>query len=268
MILIGEKINGAIPSVAKAIAGRDAAFIEDLVRKQDAAGADYIDVCAGTKPELEAEALRWLIGVVQSATEKPICLDSPDPRVLADAMPLIQKPGILNSISGEGGKCDILLPLLRDNPEWKAVALCCDDGGIAVRAEDKFSIAARLLEKSAAYGVTPDRVFIDPLVLAVSAAADSAMEFCAALRRLREYSPEVHLAAALSNVSYGMPERRLLNRTFLSLAMSAGLDSLICDPLRKELIETIYATEALLGKDRCCRNYNKAYRAGKIGNHD
>jgi 5-methyltetrahydrofolate--homocysteine methyltransferase len=265
MIIIGEKINGAIPKTAEAIQNRDSAYIRELAKSQEDAGADYLDVCAGARSEDEYDALCWLIDVVQSAASKPICVDSPDPRMLVKVLPQIKKPGIINSISGEGDKCDVLLPVLRDNPDWSAVALCCDNRGISSAVSDKTNIAFELIEKAGAYGVTPDRLYIDPLVLAVSVVNDGAVNFLDAIRIIKSKYPAVRVTAALSNVSYGMPARGLVNRNFLTLIMQAGIDAIIADPLNRGVIETIYATETLLGRDKLCRNFNKAFRAGKIG---
>ena len=145
MIIIGEKINGAIPAVAEAIEKRDAAFIQKRALDQEAAGADYLDVCAGTAPEQEYEALCWLIDTVQAVASKPICIDSPNPHMLARVFPKLKKPGLINSISLEGDKCGVLLPLLQDNPDWGVVALCCDNDGIAASAEDKVKNALLLV---------------------------------------------------------------------------------------------------------------------------
>lgn len=265
MILIGEKINGAIPSMADAIERRDAEWVIDLVKKQEAAGADYLDVCAGTAPEQEYEALCWLIDTVQSVATKPICIDSPDPHMLVKVFPKLEKPGLINSISMEGDKCEVLLPLLKENPEWGVVALCCDPSGIAEKAEDKTKLAFQLIEKAAEYGISPERIHVDPLVLALSAVNSSALEFFQAIRSIKEKYPTVNITAALSNISYGMPVRKVVNCSFLALSMEAGLDSVIADPLNKDVIGTMYATDALLNRDKFCRKYNKAYRKGVIG---
>ena len=263
MRIIGEKINGAIPKTAEAIRNRDVAYIVHLVEIQQA--ADYLDVCAGTAQELEYDALCWLIDVVQSHTDRPICIDSPNPRMLERVFPKIQRPGLLNSISAEGEKCDILLPILKDNPDWGVVALCCDNAGIAAAAADKHRIAMNLIDRAAGFGVAPERMHVDPLVLALSAVNDSAVQFCEALRRIKADCPTVKLTAALSNISYGMPARGLLNRNFLTMAMLSGLDSVIADPANRDVVGNIRAVEALMGQDRCCRRYNKAFRAGQIG---
>jgi 5-methyltetrahydrofolate--homocysteine methyltransferase len=110
MIIIGEKINGFIPSTARAIAERDEGFIRDLALRQTEAGTDYLDIAAGTSPELERETLAWLINIVQDTVDTPLCIDSSDCAVLLDLIPLAKKPGLLNSVSEEHGKCEILFP--------------------------------------------------------------------------------------------------------------------------------------------------------------
>ncbi len=265
MVVIGEKINGAIPSVAAAIEEREASLIGELVSAQEEAGADYLDVCAGTSPDKEYDALCWLIDVVQEHARKPVCIDSPDPEMLVRVFPKLEKPGLVNSISLEGNKCEILLPLLKDNPEWGVVALCCDNSGVANAWEEKTAHAFTLIEKAAEYGIAPERIHIDPLVLALSAVNDSALNFFEAVRRIKERYQKVNVTAALSNISFGMPARKLVNQNFLTLSMYAGLDSVIMNPLDRELMGAVYATDALMNKDKFCRKYNKAYRNGQIG---
>ena len=264
MIIIGEKINGAIPSAARAIAERDADFIRGLATRQTEAGADYLDVCAGTAPELERDTLIWLLDIVQDTVDTPICIDSPDPDILLDMIPRIKRPGLINSVSGEGDKCERIYPLLKDS-EWKVVALTCDDGGIPADAKRKIEIGLSLIEKAAAYGITPDRIFIDPLVLALSAVNDALLSFCEAVTTMHEAYPTVHFTSGLSNISFGMPKRKLINRNFLAFALQAGMDSAIMDPTDVDMYSEILAAEAILGRDKFCRAYNKAYRQGRLG---
>lgn len=264
MIIIGEKINGAIPSAAAAIENRDEVFIRDLARRQTEAGAQYLDICAGTSKEKELSTLEWLLEVVQDETALPICIDSPDAGILKAVLPRIHKPGIVNSVSGEGDKCEVIYPLL-EGTEWKVVALTCDDAGIPYTVDKKAEIATTLIEKAAHYGITPDRILIDPLVMAISAVNDSMLVFMDAIREIKRRYPTVLTTSGLSNISFGTPYRKVVNLNFLALAMSAGMDSAIIDPTNRDVTATILATEMLLGRDRCCRSYNKAYRAGKIG---
>ena len=265
MIIIGEKLNGAIPSVAEAIVKKDAGAIKALAIAQTDAGADYLDVCAGTEPDKEYETLVWMLEIVQAASDLPICIDSPDQDMLKRVLPAIGKPGIINSVSGEGSKCDVLYPLLRDNAGWQVVALTCDDSGIPSDAAKKAEIAFRLISKAGEYGISPGRIFIDPLVLSLSAVNDSMLSFMEAIRQIKAQHPAVKFTSGLSNISYGMPARKLINQGFLTLAISAGMDSAIMDPMNRGMMETVLAAEALLGKDKYCRKYNKAYREGRLG---
>ena len=264
MIIIGEKINGSIPAVKEAIEKRDAAFIADRAVQQTAAGAHFIDVCASTAPEFEIETLKWLMDVVQDATDTPLCIDSPNPRVIEAVFKYANKPGMLNSISEEGDKCEILLPLMAGNT-WEVVGLTCDNKGIPNDVETKVAITRTMVEKAAHYGITPDRIHIDPCVMALSTENNSLLNFTQEIRAIKELYPTIHVTGAISNISFGLPVRSLLNKTAMAFAIEAGMDSAVLDPLNREMMGTIFATYALMGQDRHCRKYSKAYRAGQIG---
>ena len=265
MVIIGEKINGAIPFVAEAIRSRNNTAIQGLAVAQTEAGAAYLDICAGTNPELEYDTLAWLLKEVQEVSSLPICIDSPDPGIILKVLPLIRAPGIINSVSGEGDKCEKLFPFLSQNPAWKVIVLTCDDSGIPANSGEKTRIAFQLIKKAGEYGIVPERIFIDPLVLSLSTVNDAMLQFMEAIRKIRAVYPTIRFTSGLSNISYGMPARGLVNRNFLTLALSVGMDSAIMDPTNRAMIETIFAAEALLGMDRFCQRYNKAYRAGTIG---
>ena len=264
MIIIGEKINGTIPSVKAAIEKKDADYIAALAVKQTEAGATYIDVCASTAPEFEIETLKWLMDIVQNATDTPLCLDSPNPRVIEAVFKYANKPGLINSISEEGDKCEVLLPLLEGN-SWQVVGLTCDNKGIPSDVETKLAITRIMVEKAAKYGITPDRIHIDPCVMALSTENNSMLNFAEEIRQIKALYPTIHVTGAISNMSFGLPVRSLLNRTCMAFAMEAGMDSAVIDPLNREMMGTIFATYALLGQDKHCRKYSKAYRQGQIG---
>jgi 5-methyltetrahydrofolate--homocysteine methyltransferase len=135
MIIIGEKINGSIPSMAKAIAEKNADHIRNLAKKQAEAGADFIDVCASVSPDTEFETLKWLIDLVQEVTDTPISIDSPNAKVFAEAIGFCKKPGLINSVSMEGDKIERVFPVIAGT-QWECVALLCDDTGIPDSAEN------------------------------------------------------------------------------------------------------------------------------------
>ncbi|WP_373483251.1 methyltetrahydrofolate cobalamin methyltransferase [Acetobacterium sp.] len=264
MIIIGEKINGSIPAVKEAIDKRDAAFIADRAVKQAAAGADFIDVCASTAPEHEIDTLKWLMAVVQEAVETPLCIDSPNPRAIEAVFQYANKPGLLNSISEEGDKCAVLLPLLAGN-SWEVVGLTCDNNGIPCDLDTKLKITRSMVEKADKFGITPDRIHIDPCVMALSTENNALLNLATEIRAIKALYPSIHVTGAISNISFGMPLRSLLNKTAMAFAMAAGMDSAVLDPLNRDMMGTIFASYALLGQDKHCRKYSKAYRAGVIG---
>jgi len=264
MIIIGEKINGFIPTTAKAIAARDEAYIRMLAEKQTEMGAHYIDVCAGTDADVERETLEWLIGLVQDTVDTPLCIDSSDCELLLELLPLVKKPGIFNSVSDEHGKCEKVFPVLADT-KWGIVALTCDNRGISNDPKVKFEVAETIINKAKSYGITEDRLYLDPLVATLSNTQDSLIAFNTAVRMIKEKYPKTHITSGLSNISFGMPFRQALNRQFLALAMSAGMDSAIMDPLSADIRATLYATQALLGQDDFCMEYIGAFRSGLIG---
>ena len=264
MIIIGEKINQAVHKTAEAIAKKDEGYIRELAVKQTEFGANYIDVCAGADPSAERETLKWLIDIVQDAVDTPICIDSSDCGVILDMMPYVKKPGMINSVSEEHGKCEQLLPKVADT-EWKIIALTCDNNGISLEAGVKIKIGETIMEKAKKYGIDEGRMYIDPLVTTLSTTSNALSSFIETMAGIKEKYPNVHFTSGLSNVSFGMPFRIAVNRGFLAFAMSAGMDSAIMDPLSAEMRATLYATEALLGKDRYCRRFLNAYRKGIIG---
>lgn len=270
MIIIGEKINGTIPLVKEAIQARNADFIRDKAVKQAAAGAHYLDICASTAPDVEVETLKWLIDIVQDAVDTPICIDSPNPIFIKEVMPYLKKPGLINSVNLETiagtnqDKCDIIFPLV-EGTDWQVVALTCDNNGISSAVQPRVDIALKIIEKAAKYNITPDKIHIDPLVMALSTDNQSLLNFIESIEKIKAVYPDVKIISGLSNVSFGMPARKLINQNFMTLAINAGMDSAIMDPLNKGIMGAIFATEALLGRDRLTRKFLTAVRKEMIG---
>jgi 5-methyltetrahydrofolate--homocysteine methyltransferase len=261
MIIIGEKINGSIPSVAKAIAAKDADFIKNLAKAQTDAGAKYIDVCASVEDSLELETMKWLIGLVQEATDLPIAIDSPNAQTCVDCIPFCNKPGIINSVSGEGNKMDTVFPVIADTP-WQVVALLNGSKGIPKTAQDRLDVFADIMKQAAEYKIAPERLHIDPLVEMLCTSEEGISVVSEVIASIKKAYPTIHITGAVSNISFNLPVRKLINQAFLVLAMNAGMDSAILDPLNRDMMGMIYATEACLGKDYYCMEYITAYRAG------
>jgi cobalamin-dependent methionine synthase I len=263
MKIIGEKINGTRKLVGKAIAGRDAAFIQNLAKKQADGGADWLDVNAGTHPDREVDDLLWLIDLIQSVTDVPVCLDSANPKALAVAMSAVKKTPLINSISGEPDRLNNVLPIVAQYG-CGVIALCMDDKGIPAEVDGRLGVARKLFEATRAANVPDEQVYVDALVMTIATNTDAGRVTLDTIRAVHAEFPKAHISLGLSNVSFGLPVRSLVNRTFLTLAIAAGMDAAIVDPNDRELRAALLATDLLLGYDKHCLNYTRAYRKGLL----
>lgn len=261
MKIIGEKINGTRKRVARAIAERDAPYIADLAKKQADAGATWLDLNAGTHPNQEPDDLIWLIEVVQGVTETPLSLDSANPKALNAVLPAVLKTPMINSISGEPERLEGVLPIVAAHG-CPVIALAMDGKKIPETGEKRLEVIHKIMEETRKSGVPDSNVYLDPLAMTISTNTQSAMIAFDTMRAVRQAYPEAHLTIGLSNISFGLPGRSFINRYFLSLAIQAGLDSAILDPLDREIQATILTTELILGRDKHCLNFIRASRKG------
>ena len=264
MEIIGEKINGTLQEVKLAIRERNASFIRDLARRQVEAGAALVDVNAGTLPGEEPEALSWLVRTVQDEVDAPLCLDSANPHALAMAIQKTKQTPMINSISGEPARLDGILPLVSKHA-CSVIALAMDEKGIPKGVDERLIVIRRLMDRTRNAGVPDEKVYIDPLVMTLSTNTESGVIALETMRAVGAEFPKAHLCAGLSNISFGLPARPLVNRVFLTLALAAGLDAAILDPFDRELRGELLAAELVLGRDRHCRNFTRSYREGRIG---
>jgi cobalamin-dependent methionine synthase I len=264
MIIIGEKINSTLKSIRPAMENYDTAAIQDLAKKQYEAGATYIDVNAGMFMDDEPERLKWLIETVQDVIDAPFSIDSPNPTAIERALMANKnsKP-IINSITDEKDRYNAVLPMIVKY-NTSIIALCMDDTGMPETVEDRVSIADRLIGKLTKEGVALEDIFIDPMVRPVGTGSHYGVVAIETIRKVKSLFPEVHIACGLSNISFGIPARKLMNQSFLIAAMSAGMDGAILDPLDKKLMSFLYAGEALLGTDEFCMNYLMKFREGLL----
>ena len=269
MLIIGEKINGTRKKVAEAIAKRDADFIRELAKKQFEAGAAYLDVNAGTLPANEPDDMVWLVKLThEAAPEAVICLDSANPEALQaglkEAASYNPPKIMINSLSGEQKRIDGVLPLAAEY-KTELIVLALDDKGIPETAEGRLEIVRRLVNMCREKGLSDEQLYIDPLVLTISANNQGGVITLETMRRIKEEFPKVHMTCGHSNISFGMPLRSTLNQAFMALTIQAGLDTAISDPENRDLKAMTLATEALLGMDRHCLKFNRAFRARQIG---
>ena len=263
MIIIGEKINGAIPSVAKAIGEKNADWIRDLAKRQSDAGADFIDVCSSVVDK-DVETLKWLIDIVQEVCDNRICIDSPSAASIVEAIPFCNKPGLINSVSLEGDKIETVFPVIADT-KWEVICLLSGKSRISENVLERIDAFEKIMEKAKEYGIAPARLHIDPLVFSVGTNPESFTGYSTVARYIKEKYPQVHITSGLSNISFGIPSRKTMNQAFLILAMQAGMDCAIIDPTNRDMIGSIFATEALLEMDEYCIEYIGAFNEGRFG---
>lgn len=263
MLIIGERINASRKTISQAISSLNEDLIKKEVRAQAVAGADYIEVNAGTFLSEEVNVLSWLIEVVQDVTDLPLCIDSPDPKVIKSVLPLLKTPAIINSITLETTRLEGILPLVKDY-EAKVIALCQSGDRLAETTDAKVEMADILVNEVTEAGISLEDLYIDPLVYPLSTNSGSALAALDAIHHIMKQFPGVHTICGLSNISHGLPNRSLINRTFLAAAMARGLDSAIMDPTDKQIYGTLKAAHMIVGKDDFCMQFINDFREGKL----
>lgn len=266
MIIIGELINGTRKRIKQAIADRDEGYISGLARRQAEAGAAFIDCNPGTIGQQEIEDIQWLVRTVQAETELPISFDTPNVDALRAAFEVYEgaETPMINSITAEQERIDAMLDFVAESGA-NIVALALSDSGMPSECDDRVAAAVGLVDTLTGAGIDAGRIFVDPVITPLGTDAGTARAVMGAVTQLRAQRPGIHITCGLSNISYGLPERKLLNRTFMALCIGAGMDSAIIDPLDEQMMATIFAAEALAGCDDWCMNYITASRQNRLG---
>ena len=255
-----------------------AAYVQALAARQERTGADWLDLNAdevSADAAVRVRAIAWLVATVEQTATIAVSIDSSDVGVLAAGVAASRKPRgrlMLNSASIE--RPDVLDIAAESG---SAVILAASGlGGMPANADERVANATRLIGLAVERGITPDLMYVDPLVLPVAVEPNAPVHVLETARRLRaEYGAAIHLTGGLSNVSFGMPERRLLNDTFIDLAAEAGIDSGIIDPVASDMARVFgadrdsepyrLAADMLLGRDPFGGEYVAAFRAGRLG---
>ena len=263
MIIIGELINASRKAIGAAIEAQDADAIRKTASEQVENGANFIDVNAGIFVGKEPEYLTWLVQTAQETADAPCAIDSPDPKAIEAALSVHKGTAMINSISLEKERFEALLPIVAGT-DLKVIALCMSDSGMPQTVDDRMSIADTLVGNLVKKGIPVENIFVDPLVQPVSTNQEFGRAFLDAVEKIMETFPGIHTVCGLSNISYGLPERKYLNRTFMSMAIAKGLDAAIVNPMDQSMMASIVAAEALAGRDEFCVNFLAAYRAKKF----
>ena len=267
MLVVGENINASNKKVGQAIADKDREYIAGLARKQSEAGADFIDVNAGTALgswESPEAAMEWLIEVVRSVTDKPLTIDSDMPSVIGAG--LRKYPGdtvMINSVNAEASRLHSIGPLAAERRSL-LVALAMGEGAIPKRVEERLAACEAIMSALKQMGVDEEQVLFDPLVLPVSVDTTQAVVTLKTIEGIKSRFPSARTVVGLSNISYGLPNRDMVNRAFLLMAVAVGLDAAIMNPLDAKMMSFVKAADMLMGKDVACRAYIRAHRKGVL----
>lgn len=267
MLVIGENINASNKSVAEAIISRDREFIENLARAQAAAGVDFIDVNAGVGHGSrgdEISAIEWLVEVVQAATDRPLAIDSDVSSVIEAALRKYRRERvIINSVNAEPTRLASIGSLAAEHRAW-VVALAMGAEGIPESMEQRLAACEEIMTRLTRLGVAAGHILFDPLVLPIAVDPGQGSVTLHTVEQIKSRYPEARTVMGLSNISYGLPQRKLINRGFLLMAAYAGLDAVILDPLDAKIMSLVKVADMLVGQDPACRRYLRAHRKGTI----
>lgn len=265
MLVIGENINASNKSVAEAIANRDVEFLQGRARAQTDAGADFIDVNSGAASQDNGTAtMEWLMGIVQEATDKPLVIDSDNPDIIKAALRKYSSEKVMiNSVTAEN---DRLAPIGSLAAERQAllVALAMGEAGIPDNVDDRLAACDLIINYLTGLGMKEEQIFFDPLVLPVSVDPNQGLVTLKTIEQIKSRYPGAKTVMGLSNISYGLPQRGMVNRGFMLMAAYAGLDAAILNPLDAKMMSVIKVADMLAGEDPSCRRYIRAHRQGVL----
>jgi cobalamin-dependent methionine synthase I len=272
MIIIGEKINSTRKNIKQALSDKNLEALMEEVAGQLSSGSDYIDINTAASIEREKDDLLWLIDNAQNRFDCGISIDSPDSSIVRECLKSCKHKPFINSISAETSRIALMKELMNSKDSY-IIVLAMDDNGMADNLESRLSIAEKIISFADSQGIDKDNVFVDPLVKPVSTEPDQAVFFLEAVRLLKDKG--IRCIGGLSNVSFGLPRRDILNAVFIKLARDAGIDAAIIDSTQaivketlnnKELPEEIFslAQDVITGKDDYSMRYIKAFREGRL----
>ncbi|NQT25197.1 dihydropteroate synthase [candidate division KSB1 bacterium] len=259
MILIGERINAGFKDIKAAIENKDGDVIKEWARKQTDKKATYLDVNLGTASN-KPEDLCWMIEMVQEEVDTPISIDNNRPAMLKEAIPVCKKPPLVNSTLAIDEKMDELLPLVAEAGA-SIIGLVMDETGSPKNSDKRIENAGKIFAKIAEYEMSPEQLFLDPIVMPLKFMQEQAQEILKAAGQFGLFSdPPCHIVCGLSNISNGTTQKSLINRTFCTMMIANGLDAVILDVMDDELVNAILTAELIMNKSIYADSYIEAFR--------
>lgn len=268
MQVFGEKINTINKHVVEALERKDEVFFKNLAMSQiDSGIVDVIDINVGSDASIEPDNMRWAVETIESVTNGkiPLSIDSSYPKTIVAGIKAVKnKKGLfLNSITLEESRHKELIPLAKEY-DLNIIALPIDKNGIPDSADKRLNLALKLAELIKDSGISLDKLYIDCIIEPISISSKNALVSLDTISVVKKNIPEAKTFICLSAVSFGLPDRKLINRNFLTMLMEKDIDSVILDPLDTELVSNLYSVNLLLGKDQNCLNYLKYVRNKNI----
>lgn len=260
--IIGERINptGRKKVLAALQKGNFGIVRQDAV-DQVAAGAQILDVNAGVPGADEPALLKQVLSTVMEVTGVPLCIDTAKPEALAEALSIYDGKALINSVNGEERSLEAVLPLAKEHGA-AVIGLCMDDKGIPDTAEARLAVAARIIDRAGKLGIGPEDIVIDPLAMSMGADSGAGMVALDTIKLLVEEFG-VNITMGASNISFGMPDRKYINSTFIAMAIHAGVTCPITNPLVPEVNIAVLAADLSMGRDEYGMRWIKAYRQRK-----
>ncbi len=257
--MIGERIN---PTGRKLLAAEmkagDFSRVEADTIAQVAAGVQMLDVNAGIPLADEPKILADVIQLVQSITDVPLCIDSSIVAALEAGLSVYQGRALVNSVTGEDENLELVLPLVKKY-DAAVIAISNDETGISEDPDVRYEVAKKIVERAQDYGIKAEDVVVDPLVMPVGAMNDAGPQVLHLIRRLRT-ELKVNTTCGASNFSFGIPNRNGITASFISMAIGAGMTSAILNPLHSEIIQSVKASDVVIGNDPDCAHWISCYR--------
>lgn len=266
MIIIGENINATISRIKDLIVNHDSTALEDLAVRQEQSGANIIDVNVATgtgTAEDEISDMKWLIGLVREKVDIKLCVDSADTAVLRAGIEAGgEKIGLINSVKATEKNIAEVLPLAAEYG-LPVIALAMDEGGIPADSATRLRACEKVIKGAETHNVPVENIFFDPLVMPVSTDIRQGVTTLETLKGIKEEFPQAKTVLAVSNVSFGLQKRTLINQALIHMAQYLSVDALLVNPLNEEFMLAIKAGETVMGRDRHCRKYSRAVRQMK-----
>lgn len=263
MIIIGENINATIPWIKELIVNHDGAALEDLAARQECSGANMIDVNVATgagTAEDEISDMKWLLELVKDKVDIKLCVDSADTSVLRAGIEAGgDKIGLLNSVKATEKNIAEVVPLAVEH-KLPVIALAMDEEGIPPDSKTRLRACEKVMKGAETHNMPSGDIYFDPLVMPVSTDIRQGLATLETLKGIKKEFPQAKTVLAVSNVSFGLQKRTLINQALIHMAQYLSVDALLVNPLNEETMLAVKAGETVMGRDRHCRKYSRAVR--------